>query len=483
METKLKLLQIPVMLIFGFFVTKLVTLQILHCDETSHTYSYIRTKRTISPVRGELLDRNLHLLAISNHNHRIYPTYELICHITGIANIYNEGLAGLEYQFDSLLRGHPYQRTYIVSDAGRLYPDPKANLTTLTFTPSVVLTIDLDLQHILEDELIRRVHETSAIRGWGIIVDPYTGEILAMAVYPQDGYHNPIIQEQWEPGSVFKLVPLVAYLEHYNVDYDSTFITCDTIRIGDKTFKDPVEHPPYTFKEVVWHSSNVGFIKMGCSLGSYTLYLEAKKFGFGTPTGVEFPAEAHGYLPHPSDMTPVDVATFSFGQGVSVTTLQLALAYAAIANGGYLLQPILVRGIIKNGQLHVLHRPTIIRQVTTPEIAAEVTTLLEGVFDYGTAAHAKIPGLRIAGKTGTAEKPIPGGYAKERKIFTLAAFLPLPEPELVIVISLDEAKGGEFAGTILAPLLKRIILRILSLEGYRHLWRQYAVEPAVARSE
>ena len=273
METKLKLLQIPVMLIFGFFVTKLVTLQILHCDETSHTYSYIRTKRAISPVRGELLDRDLRLLAISNHNHRIYPTYELTCHITGIANIYNEGLAGLEYQFDSLLRGHPYQRTYIVSDAGRLYPDPKANLTTLTFTPSLVLTIDLDLQHILEDELIRRVYETHAIRGWGIILDPYTGEILAMAVYPQDGHHNPIIQEQWEPGSVFKLVPLVAYLEHYNVDYDSTFITCDTIRIGDKTFKDPVEHPPYTFKEVVWHSSNVGFIKMGCSLGPYTCLL------------------------------------------------------------------------------------------------------------------------------------------------------------------------------------------------------------------
>jgi len=405
---------------------------------------------------------------------RVYPYDTLLSHVLGYVGIDNQGLSGLELQYDEYLTG-AYGAIQYYSDAkgGRLslsevYVEPQDGM-------DIHLTINYDIQASIERELNNAMTKYNADGAWAIAMNPNTGEILALASKPDfnpNSYQdydietinrNLAIWASYEPGSTFKITTLATAIEEGKVDllndtfYDSGSVNVDGARI--KCWK-AGGHGQQTFLEVVQNSCNPGFVELGNRIGKDTLFKYINNFGFGKKTGIDLNGEGTGILFSLSQVGPVELATTSFGQGDSVTALQQITAVSAIINGGTLYKPYIVKSISEHetGEIIKDFKPIVVRQVINEKTSQTVRMALESVVSLGTGRNAYIDGFRVGGKTGTAQKVNNGTYMVGNYIVSFIGFLPANNPEIIVYVAIDYPKGiTQYGGTVSAPIAKAIL--------------------------
>ena len=409
---------------------------------------------------------------------RVYPHHQLAAHVVGFADVDNCGLEGVELEFDAILGGEPGWAMLARDAHGRGRALPGEFFRPPTDGRQVVLSVDWECQAVVEDELGRAIRETGARAGTVIVMAPETGDLLALAncpTYdpnrpaesPKANARNRAITDIFEPGSTFKIVTLAAFIRHGVVepgavlDAENGVAWFDGFSIRD--------HHPFgemTFREAVEHSSNICFAKVARRLAPESLYHLARDFGLGCPTGVQLPGEVSGVLRPPGEWSRRSLATVAIGQEVAVTALQLASAAAAVANGGVLMTPRVALGIRHpSGQWAERFPPRPIRRVLSETEARQVTDYLVGVVERGTGQNARLSGLPVAGKTGTAEKAGPGGYLEGKYVASFVGYLPAPAPAAVILVVLDEPDEKYYGGEVAAPVFRRIVERLMTTRG------------------
>jgi len=417
---------------------------------------------------------NLKGVYIQEETKRSYPCFPLTSDLIGFVDIDNKGLAGIEYQYDQLLKGKDGEALFQKDGWGNSYQIKNYPLVYPQSGKSLVLTIDLDLQAKLEEELKNSVDLTKSEAGSSILMNPNTGEILAMAYVSRENSQgryndlrvkNKVVCDNFEPGSTFKIVTAAAALEKgIKKPEDRIFAEMGKFKIGKRFIHDIHEYGWLTFKECVVFSSNIGMTKVAMEVGEESLFDYAKRLGFGEKTGIDLPGEAQGILPAPGKWSNITLATFAIGQGFSITPLQLIRAYSAIANGGFLIKPYVVKAILdEEGKTIQEFHPAVIRKALEPKTSYLLTDFLRGVVNEGTAITVQIEGVDIAGKTGTAEKPRVGarGYEKDKYIASFVGFFPAENPQIVGLIILDSPKGLHYGGQTAAPAFKRVTEKII----------------------
>ena len=430
--------------------------------DTENLFAYVQRHVSVDTARRI---RKLDLTGVGflKQNRRFYPNRELAAHLIGYVGIDNQGLYGLESSYDEEISGQPGW-VLMQTDArnrafSRVERPPTAGVT-------LELTIDKYIQHIAERELRAVVREHHAAGGSVVILDPVTGEILALANEPTfnpntfllsnaDARRNRATQDVYEPGSIFKIVTASAALEEGVFHPDQMIDTSPgVIYFGSRPISDVRNYGLLSFTDVVVKSSNVGVSKISLALGPERLGRYVRRFGFGHTISRDFPGESRGIVHDPSRLTDSALASVSMGYNISVTPLQMAAAMSAVANGGELIEPRLVRALLsEEGRREVPRR--VIRRAITPETAATMTRILEDVVTRGTARAARLAGYTVAGKTGTAEKLIDGHYSgTNHNVATFVGFVPSTRPELTILVVVDDvARGG---GAVAAPVFQRI---------------------------
>lgn len=420
--------------------------------------------------------RNAHLpgIVIAEDSKRYYPFGELAAHVLGFTGIDNQGLTGVELNYDSELSGIRGNVSYLSDAAGRKMPGSSEQYTKPKDGLNLQLTIDQYLQTVVERELDQAMVKYQAKGAIGIMADPNTGEILAMASrptydpahfsdYPSSVYnHNLPIWMTYEPGSTFKIITLAAALQEHKVDLNKdTYFDDGSIKVSGANLHcwKRGGHGSETFLQVVQNSCNPGFVVLGQRLGKDALFKYINKFGFGKKTGIDLKGEENGILFKPSQVGPVELATTAFGQGVSVTPIQQVAAVSAAINGGKLYKPHLAKAFYNQdtGQLVKEIKPDLERQVISPEISKEVRMALESVVAKGTGRNAFIDGYRVGGKTGTAQKVVNGHYSSSEHIVSFLGFAPADHPKVVLYIAVDNPKGLQFGGLIAAPIVRNIM--------------------------
>jgi cell division protein FtsI (penicillin-binding protein 3) len=417
---------------------------------------------------------------------RFYPHGELGAHVLGFVNVDSQGLAGVERRLDAQIRGEA-QEVEVARDAhGRVFH--KGALATKPLEGArVELTLDAHVQAVTERELAAGVAAAKARAGAAIVLDPTTGEVLALASHPTFNPNDPtdrsghdwknrarnrILTEPYEPGSTYKGILAAAALDRGVVrPGDHLFCENGSYRYAKRVIHDVHGHGWLTMAEAIQYSSNICATKIGDRLGKERYYQALRDFGFGQRTGIELPGEEPGILRDANTWARIDLATHSFGQGVSVTPLQLAAAFGAIANGGVLMRPFLVRRIESaTGELLQETAPVAVRRVIKPEAARVATAILRRVVEErgGTGIKARIEGYPVAGKTGTAQKVTPGARGYSGKyIGSFVGYLPADAPRAVILVMIDEPAGRGFGGTVAAPVFQKIgtaVMRALGIE-------------------
>jgi len=437
------------------------------------TSNFVWLKRAVSPRE----QATAHALGIGGigevvEARRFYPHGTAAAQVLGFAGVDLRGIEGIERFYEQDLRA--LTRTLeIERDAlGREIltdgmDDPRA-LDGAT----VELTLDVALQSIAERALEQGVREAQAAAGTAIVMDPWTGEILALAnaptfdpndraTIPASHRRNRAINDFYEPGSTFKAVLAAAALEHGVVRPDE-MIFCENgaMPVGKWVIHDHHRHGWLSMAETIAVSSNIAAAKMGEKLGRERFHQFLVDLGFGKPTGVDLPAEVGGMLRPLANWSRINLVTTSFGQGIAVTPLQMARAFAAIANGGQVVQPYVgLRATSASGERLWEHQPTIVRRVMKPETARMVTSMLEMVTEEGgTGTKAQIAGVRVAGKTGTSQKiePGTGRYSPDKRVASFVGFLPADQPRLVIMVMVDEPRGSKYGGVVAAPIFAAI---------------------------
>jgi cell division protein FtsI (penicillin-binding protein 3) len=406
---------------------------------------------------------------------RFYPKRRLASQVVGYVGMDNVGMGGVEYTLEPRIKGEPGSRV-IWSDALRRRAGTRVEKRSVP-GDSVYLTLDENLQYIAETELSAAVRESRARSGIAIVVRSSTGEILAMASFPS---FNPnrfgdaqeferrsrSITDVYEPGSTFKIVGASAALEE-GVTSEDERIDCGEglIQVADRTIRDHRPFDVLTFREVVSQSSNVGMIRIGQRLGKSRLEAYVKAFGFGELTGVELPGESRGILRSADRWGPSTAASIVFGQEVSVTPLQMVTAANVIAASGYLMRPRIVLGFSgSDGALVPALSPEPVRRAVSEETARRMTDILIEVVEKGTGKNAAIAGYRVAGKTGTAQKAVPGGYSKTDFIASFVGFAPASRPEVTALVLLDSPEG-DHSGSRAAAVFARVVERVLVHQG------------------
>ncbi len=423
--------------------------------------------RRLSPGAEERL-RALELpgLGFLKESRRDYPNKEMLAHVLGYVGTENQGLGGLESRYDSQVRGQPGK--VIVETDAHQRPVSSRIEREATSGASLELTIDQYLQNIAERELRNGVLENRAAGGSALIMDPATGEILALANYPSFNPNiyskapdyvrrNRATQELYEPGSTFKIVTASAALEEHVLEPDD-LVNCAPghITFGSRTIRDVHAYGVLPFSEVIAKSSNVGAIRVGLQLGPERLGRYVNRFGFGQALGPDFNGQSAGIVWNPSDLTPSALASVSMGYQVGVTPLQMATAVSSIANGGTLFQPRIVRAFVKDGR-RVAVEPKALRRTISEQTALELTAMMEGVTEFGTAKAAQIDGYTVAGKTGTAAKLVGGRYSQTDYNASFVGFLPSRKPRLTVIVVIDSPRAnGYYGGAVAAPIFKRI---------------------------
>ncbi|MFQ5791520.1 MAG: peptidoglycan D,D-transpeptidase FtsI family protein, partial [Acidobacteriota bacterium] len=415
---------------------------------------FLWVKRKVDPGAADCV-RSLGLSGVSflPAKRRFYPKRNLAAHVLGYVGMDNEGMSGVEYALESEIRGTPGRRI-IWTDARKRRAASRVEEPPLP-GGTVHLTLDQTLQHITETELVRAVEASHAVMGIAILMQPETGEILAMAAsptfnpncygaYPDSSWRNRAVTDAYEPGSTFKVVTAAAALEEGVVNEEER-IDCGrgVIRVGERLIRDHQAFDVLTFREVVERSSNVGMIRIGQRLGKDRLGRFIRAFGFGAVTGVELPAESPGIVRDFSRWGPVTLASISFGQEIAVTPLQMIAGMNVIAASGYLMRPRLLKEI-RSPRGEVLERfePEPVRRVISHRTALRMRKILVGVVERGTGKGAAIPGYRLAGKTGTAQKASRhGGYSTTDFVASFVGFAPADRPQLTGLVLLDSPAG------------------------------------------
>lgn len=425
---------------------------------------------------------------------RVYPHGPLAAHVLGFTNVDGQGLEGIERAFDAELRGG-VQALVVGHDAwGRQFEMGDGWGSLPRAGAHVELTIDVALQRVAEEELERAVHEFQARAGALVALDPNTGEVLAMANVPRfdpnhikgvgpEVYRNRAITDVYEPGSTFKAFLATAAIEEQVVRPEDR-INCENghYTVGNRTIRDSHPHGVLTFADVIAESSNIGSAKVAERLGNERFGKFVHGFGFGMPTGVDLPGEAGGLLRPVEKWGRIHLVTTAFGQGIAVTPLQMARGFAAIANGGDLLRPYIVKRVTDDsGTVRYAATPHLERRVMSKRTAETVTGLLVGVTEHGTGKQARIDGFRVAGKTGTAQKvdPVTGRYSARDRMSSFIGFVPAENPAVVIVAVLDSPRTATYGGVVAAPVFKAVAEYGLARRGILPS-AEPAVEPAPA---
>lgn len=406
---------------------------------------------------------------------RIRPFGPLAIPVLGIVNAKRLGVGGIEQAFDSILRGEDGWTMVRVDGREGVSPSPDLPSQLPQYGEDLVLTIDQAYQTIIEQELQSGIHKYKAQAGSAVLMDPWTGEILAMASLTSSASADPLaqlenraVQTAFEPGSVLKVVTAAAALEEKLYTPDSR-IHCEW---GEFSFAGRVIHDhdkkfgELTFSEVIEYSSNIGVAKIGKKLGRRTLCKYLQNFGFGTKTGIELPGEVAGISWPVHEWSDFFTATVSFGQGISTTTLQLACMMSAVANGGELLRPSIVKSVIRRtGEEEPMFRKEVIRRVISPQTASILSDILEKVVERGTGQSARIEGIRICGKTGTAQKSLPNSRGYLSGVYTslFVGFWPKEAPRFVLAVVLEEPKELYYAAQSTAPIFRCMVERLMSL--------------------
>ncbi|KAA0966604.1 stage V sporulation protein D [Sporosarcina sp. ANT_H38] len=413
---------------------------------------------------------------------RHYPNGDLLSRLIGFTGYDGNGLAGIEYAYDEILQG--------TGDKIRLYTDAKGiplphvddGFKTGENGANVELTIDLNMQKVVERELSQAMEKFDAAQVLAIVMNPKTGELLSLAsaptfnpaeyqdVDPSIYNRNLPVWMTFEPGSTFKILTLAAGLEEKVIDlhkehfYDPGYSMVGKARL--RCWKRE-GHKDQTFLEVVENSCNPGFIEIGQRLGPKKLSKYIKDFGFGESTGSGIAGESKGILFSEKNFGPVEQATTAFGQGISVTPIQQVQAVAAAINGGYLYRPYIVKEITDDkGKVLQSYEPEMQRQVISEETSKQVREALESVVANGSGRNAFTDGLRVGGKTGTAQKVVDGAYKDGDYIVSFIGFAPADDPELLVYLAIDSPKNSvQFGGVIAAPIVGRIIEEIAPLAG------------------
>ncbi len=412
---------------------------------------------------------------IVEESKRYYPYKELAAHVLGFVNEDNEGLEGIEYFYDKKIKGMAAKVSYGADIPEGFFikgkPVKEGN--------SLELSIDRDIQSIVEEELKKGILKTKARSGFAIVMDPNSGEILAIASYPTFNPNNYSNYSPWErrnraiidlfePGSVMKVFVIAAGIEERLIS-PQTKVFCENglYKVHDRKFKE-AHHKSYgtlTVEEILKYSSNIGSIKVGELLGKRKLYEYLTDFGFGAKTEVGFPGEVRGIVPSPKELTPVRLSTVSFGQGISVTPLQLIRGFSAVINGGYLVKPILIKRILDQDNNTIWsNQKELIRRVISDNTSKTLREILRKAVIEGTGKEAEVTGLEVIGKTGTAQKPGKRGYLDEYYASFIGAF-PKDNPKYAILVGVDAPKGIAYGGYVAAPIFREIAKKIVEFQG------------------
>ena len=448
-------------------------------------YKHINKKTSIERVHPEgrrlsyeiadkIKELKLDGVYLVKESKRVYEYDSYMAHTLGFVGIDNQGLSGIELTYNDYLTGEDGAIKYFSDAKGNklklneIYQQPQNGM-------NITLTINNEIQTSLERELSNAVTKYSPDRAVGLVMDPNSGEILAISARPnfsQENYQKYSIEEinrnlpvwaTYEPGSTFKIITLSAALQENKVDLDKdTFTDTGAIKVENATLHcwKHGGHGKETFLEVVENSCNPGFVVLGQRLGKDTLFDYIEKFGFGKKTGVDLNGESNGILFDISKVGPVELATTAFGQGVSVTPIQQVTAVSAAINGGTLYKPYIVKSINEPETNTIVkeNKPTIVRNVISSETSEKVRYALESVVANGSGRTSYIDGYRVGGKTGTAQKVENGRYMSNNYILSFIGFLPADDPKVVVYIAIDNPKGTvQYGGTTVGPLSKAVL--------------------------
>ena len=477
----------------------------LPADELTEKLSgdrrYIVLKREVpiaaaNALREKLRVENLRGIYFERDTTRIYPNGSMLCHVIGFTDFEHRGIQGVESSMEEYLHGQDGYRFIEHNRAGQEIVLYRGQERAPRDGYQVHLTVDLNLQNIVENEIDAAVREYSPQKATIILMRPQTGEILAMANRPNydlnerseakpEQMKNRAVIDMMEPGSTFKIVSAAAALNEKKVRPDTT-IFCENglWNFGGKPLHDHRAYGELSVQDILVKSSNIGAAKLALSIGEQKFYEYIRRFGFGDRTGIELPGEIPGVIRPPQSWSKISITRIPMGHEIGVTPLQMTVAMATIANGGKLITPRIVKSITtEDGKTITTFSPTVLRQVISPETAAQVGNALRGVVsDRGTAAAAAVPGFMISGKTGTAQKVDPhGGYEHGKYVVSFTGYLPSDHPEFVGLVVLDDAKtanpelnyGGLVAGPIFARIAEKAA-RYLDLQPHEDIGKASA---------
>ena len=445
--------------------------------------NYVKIEKNISflealPILNKI--NNIKGLQKEEIVQRLYPYDFLASQALGYVNLKNDGISGIEGHYNQTLTGDTVKTEIHKGVKGKFYKGVHdgENLKGHNIT----LTIDIELQKILQEELSKVTSKTKAYSANGIIINPFNGEILAISSVPSfnpnkyydyeiENYKNKVISDAYEPGSTFKIIALSALLDLNTHELDKKFF-CEngtTVLANNKKLRDHEPHEELTMKEIFSFSSNIGMSKIVKDLTKSDFHKYCKLFGFGTKTGINLNDEAIGNLREATDWSRTSKTYMSIGQEISVTNLQLAMAYCTIANGGYLVKPQIIKSIESNDKLIYSNELEIIRKVIRKETSKKMLSYLGEVVQNGTANNLKLKGYNVGGKTGTAQKFIGNSYSKNKFISSFASVFPLDEPKYVLLISIDSPQYGyHWSNQSAVPASEEIIKRIIITDNDLH---------------
>jgi cell division protein FtsI (penicillin-binding protein 3) len=443
--------------------------------ESSRSFAWIARK--LPPEKADAISKlNLKGIYLQKENQRFYPKRDLAAHVLGFVDVDEKGLIGIERELDGQIRGKS-EKIVVMADARQRWFD--GGEAKRERGANVVLTLDEKIQFIAERELTAAIAKTHALAGTVIVMNPNTGEILAMANWPKfnpnkasdapsDTWMNRAVSAIYEPGSTFKVITLAAAFDQGITRPEEVF-DCENgsiVIFGHRIH----DHKPFgllTVSEILAQSSDVGAIRIAMELGGPRFYDYIRAFGFGTTTGVELPYESRGRIAHIENWEPIAIGSISMGQEVGVTPIQLVTAISVIANGGLLYRPHVISELRRGDKAlpaEGLLAPVDPKRVIRPETAATMRRLMEGVVLRGTGRSARLEGWTSAGKTGSAQKIDPNTthYSPTQFIASFTGFAPINNPAVTILVSLDSPVGLHEGGEVAAPVFKRIAEQVLA---------------------
>jgi cell division protein FtsI (penicillin-binding protein 3) len=430
---------------------------------------FVWIKRSVSTEEAQAVTRlNLKGIESETESKRFYPKQQQAAHLLGFVGTEDRGLEGLELQYDAYLAG---KRKWLAQqqDARRrpIFREEAGEAQG----SDLHLTIDEVIQYITERELEAAVTKSGALSGSAIVMDPFSGEILALANYPTfdpNAYteasafarRNRAVADYYAPGSAFKAIVGAGALEEKLVRPEDQFDgEGGAITVGGVTIRDHERFGIITFSEVLAHSSNVGAIKVGMRLGKSLYYNYISGFGFGNLTKIDLPGETPGLVRRPKEWSALSLASLSIGMEISVSPLQMLVAMSAIANGGILVRPYVAKSIVAaDGKVIIENAPMQVRRVISEATSRTLATVLKGVVTEGTGKEAAVEGFDVAGKTGTSQKldPATGRYSRHKVVASFVGFVPVEQPRLAIIVTIDDPSTLRWGGSIAAPTFREI---------------------------